>query len=68
MAYRTYDLSEKDIYPFTQAASMDTEQLGNSMSFIRKNAANANVHDGLFVRPSNIEAIDLYLKENGLVQ
>ena len=31
-----------------------------------ENAGEAEVYDGLFVRPSNTEAIDAYLSENGL--
>lgn len=61
-----YDLTGKEIYPFTQSASMDTEQFNNSMDFVRENAKKANVHDGLFIRPSNTDVIDTYLTENGL--
>lgn len=43
-----YDLTGVDIYPFSQSASMDTEQFDNSMEFVRENAAGANVHDGHF--------------------
>ena len=63
-----YDLSGMEVYPFTQSDSMDTEQFDNSIAFVRENAAGAAVHDGLFARPSNTEAIDAYLSENGLVQ
>ncbi len=63
-----YDLSGMEVYPFTQSDSMDTEQFDNSIAFVRENAAGAAVHDGLFARPSNTEAIDTYLSENGLVQ
>ena len=62
-----YDLTGKEIYPFTQSASMDTEQFKNSMDFVRENAANANVHDGLFVSESDTDGIDAYLLENGLL-
>ena len=31
----SYDLSNVDIYPFTQSASMDTEQFNNSVEFVR---------------------------------
>ena len=31
-----------------------------------ENAGEAEVHDGLFARPSDTEAIDAYLPENGL--
>lgn len=62
-----YDLTGKEIYPFTQSASMDTEQFKNSMDFVRENAANANVHDGLSVSESDTDGIDAYLLENGLL-
>lgn len=61
-----YDLTGVDVYPFTQSASMDTEQFQNSMDFVRESAAGATVHDGLFVRPSNTAGIDSYLSENSL--
>ncbi len=64
----SYDLSGKEIYPFTQSASMDTEQFNNSIAFVRESAAGAAVHDGLFARPSNTEAIDEYLLTNALVR
>jgi len=60
-----YDLSGKEVYPFTQSASMNTEQFENSMKFVRESAKNANVHDGLFVSASNTDAILAYLNENG---
>ena len=63
-----YDLTGKEIYPFTQSASMDTEQFNNSIEFVRGVSNGATVHDGLFVRPSNTGAIDTYLSENGLVR
>lgn len=46
---------------------MDTEQFNNSIAFVRESAAGAAVHDGLFARPSNTEAIDEYLLTNALV-
>ena len=61
-----YDLIGVDVYPFTQSASMDTEQFQNSMDFVRESAAGATVHDGLFVRPSDTAGIDSYLSENSL--
>lgn len=64
----SYDMSGMDIYPFTQSASMDTEQFGNSMNFIRDNAAGATVHDGLFVRATDTTSIYNYLAGNGLVK
>lgn len=64
----SYDLTGVEIYPFTQSASMNTEQFDNSITFVRENASNATVHDGLFARPSDTETIDSYLSSNGLVQ
>lgn len=63
-----YDLTGVDVYPFTQSASMDTEQFENSIEFVREAAGGANVHDGLFAESSDIDAIDTYLNENGLVK
>lgn len=60
-----YDLTGVDIYPFSQSASMDTEQFDNSMEFIRENASGANVHDGLFVQADNTDGIMSYLQANG---
>lgn len=61
-----YDLTGKEVYPFTQSASMDTKQFENSMEFVRGCAKNATVHDGLFVKATNTEGILSYLNENGL--
>lgn len=58
-----YDLSNVDIYPFTQSASMDTEQFDNSMKFIKENTKGI-VHDGLFTDSSNKKEIRAYLKKN----
>ena len=63
-----YDLSGIDVYPFTQSASMNTEQFNNSMGFVRGCAKNATVHDGLFTRYSNTSAIESYLRQNGLAK
>ena len=60
-----YDLSGVDVYPFTQSASMDTEQFDQSMDFVRQAAAGATVHDGLFMRASDTDGITSYLTENG---
>lgn len=60
-----YDLTGVDIYPFSQSASMDTEQFDNSMEFVGENAAGANVHDGLFVQADDTDGITSYLKANG---
>ena len=64
----SYDLTGMEIYPFTQSASMNTEQFDNSVSFVQENAEGAQVHDGLFTRPSDTEAIDAYLSDNGLAR
>ena len=64
----SYDLTGVDVYPFTQSASMDTEQFDNSIAFVRENANGATVHDGLFARPSDTGTIDSYLSGNGLAQ
>lgn len=63
-----YDLSGINVYPFTQSASMDTEQFDNSMDFIRQNADKATVHDGLFVDASDTDGIDDYLSQNGFIK
>ena len=60
-----YDLTGVDVYPFTQSASMDTEQSDNSMEFVRTSAGNGTVHDGLFVDEADTEGIDAYLADNG---
>lgn len=61
----SYDLSGKDVYPFSQSASMDTEQFANSMDFVRGCADGAAVHDGLFDRASDTDGILSYLSDNG---
>lgn len=63
-----YDLSGKEVYPFAQSASMDTEQFENSMEFVRESAKGATVHDGLFVSASDTDAILAYLTENGFAE
>ena len=60
-----YDLTGVDVYPFTQSASMDTDQFDNSMKFVRECASGANVHDGLFVEATDTDGIQSYLTENG---
>ena len=60
-----YDFAGVNIYPFSQSASMDSEQFDNSMDFVRENAAGANVHDGLFVQADDTDGIMSYLKANG---
>lgn len=64
----SYDLTGIDVYPFSQSASMDTEQFAQSMEFVRSCSGNAIVHDGLFTRPSNTGAITEYLEQNGLTK
>lgn len=64
----SYDLTGINLYPFAQSASMDTQQFDSSMAFVRENAGSATVHDGLFVRPSDTDGIDVYLSDNGLAQ
>lgn len=64
----TYDLTGVEIYPFTQSASMDTEQFDNSMEFVRENAAGANVHDGLFVEATDTDGIQEYLTASGFAE
>lgn len=63
-----YDLSGIDIYPFTQSASMNSEQFEQSMEFVRGCAGKGTVHDGLFARPSDNSAIMGYLEQNGLTK
>lgn len=63
----SYDLNGVSIYPFTQSASMDTEQFDDSMRAVRDSAKGAYVHDGLFVRSSDTDQIDEYLSQNGLI-
>lgn len=64
----SYDLTGIDVYPFSQSASMDTEQFAQSMDFVREAAGGAIVHDGLFTRPSNTGAITEYLEQNELTK
>ncbi len=66
--FENYDLSEKEIYPFAQSASMDKEQFENSMKFVRECAENATVQDELFVSASNSKGIIEYLTANGFVE
>lgn len=60
-----YNLTGKEIYPFSQSASMDVEQFENSMEFVRASAKGANVHDGLFIGASDTDGILAYLSQNG---
>ena len=63
-----YEFSGQEIYPFSQSASMDTEQFENSMDFVRTSAKGATVHDGLFVSASDTAGILAYLTENGFAE
>ena len=59
------DMTGKSVYPFSQSASMNTEQFATSMEFVRGCAGAATVHDGLFARSTNTATIDAYLTANG---
>lgn len=63
-----YDLTGIDVYPFTQSASMNEEQFEQSMDFVRGCAGSAAVHDGLFARPSDTDAITSYRAYSGFAQ
>lgn len=63
----SFDLTGVKIYPFAQSASMNEKQFENSMSFVRENAKNADVHEGLFIRSTDTDGIIEYLKENGFI-
>ena len=60
----SYDLTGKEVYPFSQSSSIDTEQFAASMDFVRTSANGASVHDGLFVNASDTDGILAYLTEN----
>jgi len=60
-----YDFTGIDVYPFTQSASMDTEQFNNSIDFVKENTKNGIVHNGLFASKSDTDKIDKYLTDNG---
>lgn len=62
----SFDLTGKEVYVFAQSASMNTEQFASSMEFVRECAPSANVHDGLFARPSDTAEIEAYLAQYGL--
>lgn len=63
-----YDLTGIDVYPFTQSASMNEEQFEQSMDFVRGCAGSAAVHEGLFARPSDTNAITSYRAYSGVAQ
>lgn len=59
-----YDLTGKDIYPFTQSGSMNVTHFNTSMEFVRECAAKngtPTVHDGLFTKTNSV--IDEYLDD-----
>ena len=62
----SFDLTGVDVYPFTQSASMDTDQFADSVAFVADCAPGAAVHDGLFARADDTADIDAYLAANGL--
>lgn len=64
----SYDLTGVDVYPFSQSSSMDEEQFNESMEFVRTSAKDANVHDGLFTSPTDVDTITDYLEQNGLIK
>lgn len=61
-----YELADIDIYPFSQSASMNEDQFAQLMDFIKSCAKNADVHDGLFARVTDIDEISSYLEKNNL--
>lgn len=61
------DFAGKDVIPISHSASMDEEAFKNSTKGIKENAINANVLDGLYIRPNDMVTLDNYLKGLGLV-
>lgn len=59
-----FDFSGKTIIPVSQSASMNKEQYAESIQFIRDNATNATVIDGVFSKDQS--TIDNYLAESGV--
>lgn len=60
--------ADVDIYLFFQGASnSNSEYYDNSMSFVRRCAVGATVHEGLYASHRNTSAIDTYLAENGFI-
>ncbi len=59
-----FDFSGKMVIPVSQSASMDEGQYAESVQFIRDNAANATVSDGVFSKDQS--AINNYLAQNGV--
>ena len=64
----SYDWTDKQIYPFSQSASMDAEQFENSMAFVRECAGNAAVQDGLFADAADLQSLLDYLTQHGFGQ
>lgn len=59
------DVTDAEIYPFTQSAAMDMQHFQNSMAFLRETAPGANVHEGLFTPADDLASIQDYLVANG---
>lgn len=59
-----FDFTGKTVIPVSQSASMDVGQYEQSVAFIRDNAQNANVPDGIFSKDQL--TIDSYLAQNGV--
>lgn len=59
-----FDFSGKTVIPVSQSASMDEGQYAESVQFIKYNAANAIVPDGVFSKDQS--TIDNYLAQNGV--
>lgn len=60
--------ADAEIYPFFQGASnSNSEYYSNSMSFVRRCAVGATVHEGLYSSHRNTADIDTYLEDNGLI-
>lgn len=59
-----FDFSGKMVIPVSQSASMDIGQYEESVQFIKDNAANASVPDGVFSKDQS--EIDNYLAQYGV--
>ncbi|MCM1166883.1 MAG: hypothetical protein NC299_14675 [Lachnospiraceae bacterium] len=59
-----FDFSGKTVIPVSQSASMDEEQYAESIQFIRDNAINATIPDGVFSKDQS--TIDNYLAQYGV--
>lgn len=60
----SYDFTGKTVYPISQSASMDVSQYAESIVFIKANAENAAVDDGLFSK--NDSEIEAYIQNTVL--